>query len=126
LLNEVLSRCSSPSDIINIRHLLYDNTVHETPPDTLDIQSLDYDRINLQASPVTTSQPQLAANIYLQISFSDRDLRFSINTISDYNKFRLSDYISDQSLSHDNSYLEGRIPSEIQDGAIRLLFVAAR
>jgi hypothetical protein len=111
---------------MNIRHLLHDNIVHETPPDTSDAQSPDHDRNSLQPSPATTSQPQLAANISLPTSSSDRDLRFSMNTTSDYNELRLSDHASDQHLSRGNSSLGGRISSEIQDGAVRLLSVAAR
>jgi hypothetical protein len=48
-----------------------------------------------------------------------------MNIISNH-KLRLSDNISDQHLSYDNSSLGGRIPSEIQDGAVRLLSIATR
>jgi hypothetical protein len=87
---------------MNIRYLLYNNIIYEISPDTLNVQSPDYNQNNFQFFPVITSQPQLAVNISLQILFSNRDLRLLINIISDHNEFRL-----------DNSSLGERIFSEI-------------
>jgi hypothetical protein len=42
LLNKASSRRPSPSDTMNIRHLLHDNIIHEIP-DTSDTQFLNHD-----------------------------------------------------------------------------------
>jgi hypothetical protein len=62
------ARPPSPPDPMNIQHLLQDNASYDILPDTSNVQSSAHDRINLQSSPLTTSQAQLEVTASLPSS----------------------------------------------------------
>lgn len=129
---------------MNIQYLLQDNASYDILPDRSDVQSSAHDRINLQSSPLTTSQAQLEVTASLQSSPSAQDPRFSTNATPNHDdnqdvneenpdaishacdsqELRLPDNASDQHSFYGNNSLEGHIASERQDGVVRLSSVA--
>jgi hypothetical protein len=145
--NEAPYRRPSSPNPMNIQNLLHGNAIHEDLLDTSDIQPSKLNRTRVQLSPATTSQSQLAANISMQNTPCDQELlQPSLNPTSDQHphdnpdisktnsdkdlhasdgeEFQSFDKASEpHSPQDDDNSLEGHIPNEIQDGAVRLLSI---